>query len=65
MKVKIDGMSCNQCKMAIEKTFSKISGIKTYEVDLEKGEANITGNPDMNLVINEINKLGYKATLAE
>jgi len=57
-------MSCNHCKMAIEKTLSKISSVKTYEVDLEKGEANITGNPDLNLVISEINKLGYKATLA-
>jgi copper chaperone len=64
MKIKIDGMSCNHCKMAIEKTLSKISSVKTYEVDLEKGEANITGNPDLNLVISEINKLGYKATLA-
>ena len=65
MKIKIDGMSCNHCKMAIEKTLSKISSVKTYEVDLEKGEANITGNPDLNLVIRKINKLGYKATLAE
>jgi copper chaperone len=65
MKLKIDGMSCNHCKMAVEKALAKISGVKSYSVDLEKGEASITGNPDQKLVIDAINKLGYKATLAD
>jgi copper chaperone len=65
MKIKIDGMSCNHCKMAVEKALTKISGVKSYIVDLEKGEAHITGNPDQKLAIDEINKLGYKATLAD
>lgn len=65
MKIKIDGMSCNHCKMTVEKTLSKIKGIESFSVDLVKGEAIISGNPDQNLVIDEINKLGYRAVLAE
>lgn len=65
MKIKIDGMSCNHCKMTVEKALSKIEGVKSYKVDLEQGEAVVTGNPDHKLIIEEINKLGYRATLAE
>ncbi len=65
MKIKIDGMSCNHCKMTVEKTLSKIKGIESFSVDLVIGEAIISGNPDQNLVVDEINKLGYRATLAE
>jgi copper chaperone len=65
MKIKIDGMSCNHCKMAVEKALAKINSVQSFTVDLEKGEANIEGNPDQKLVINSIAKLGYQATLAE
>jgi copper chaperone len=64
-KIKIEGMSCNHCKMAVEKTLSNIEGIDSFSVDLEKGEALLTGNPDLKIVIDEINKLGYRATIAE
>jgi copper chaperone len=65
MKIKIEGMSCNHCKMAVEKALAKINDVKSYTVDLDNGEAIISGNPDRNLVIKEINKLGYKASLLE
>ncbi|UCE08893.1 MAG: heavy-metal-associated domain-containing protein [bacterium] len=65
MKIKIDGMSCNHCKMAVENTLSNIQGIESFSVNLEKGEAEIIGNPDQSLIVDEINKLGYKTTLAE
>jgi len=58
-------MSCNHCKTAVEKVLSKVDGIKSYTVDLETGEAVIEGNPDQKVVIDEINKLGYRATLAK
>lgn len=58
-------MSCNHCKMLVEKTLAKINGVKSFTVDLDKGEAHIAGNPDVNLIINEINNLGYQAILTE
>ena len=65
MKINIDGMSCNHCKMAVEKVLSKISNIESFTVNLEKGEAIISGNPAKQVVIDEINKIGYKATFVE
>lgn len=37
--VKIQGMSCNHCVMAVTKALSTIQGIKNPKVDLERGEA--------------------------
>lgn len=65
MKIKIDGMSCNHCKMAVEKALAKIVGVTSFAVDLEKGEAQITGNPNPKMVIDAINKLGYQASLMD
>lgn len=59
--IKIDGMSCNHCKMSVEKVLSEIEGIDSFFVNLEKGEAVISGNPAIDLVIDEISKLGYSA----
>jgi len=38
-KVKIQGMSCQHCVMAVTKALSKIGGLKDVKVDLGKGEA--------------------------
>jgi len=39
MKLFIDGMSCNHCKMRIEKALSEIDGVKNVEVDIAGGFA--------------------------
>jgi len=51
--------------MRIEKVLSQIVGITSFTVSLEEGKADISGNPDVNLVIEKINKLGYQASLAQ
>jgi len=38
-KIKIEGMSCNHCKMTVEKVLKEISGVRKAEVDLGKKEA--------------------------
>lgn len=38
-KIKIEGMSCNHCKMTVEKVLKEISGVKKVEVYLDKKEA--------------------------
>lgn len=37
--IKIEGMSCNHCKMAVEKVLKDISGVKKVTVDLGKKQA--------------------------
>lgn len=65
MKIKIDGMSCQHCKMAVEKALSKVPGVKSYSVDLDQGEAQVSGNPEIQSIIDAINKIGYRATSIE
>jgi len=50
--------------MAVENALSKIQGVESFSVSLKNGEALIVGNPDPNIVIDEINKLGYQAAPA-
>ncbi len=39
--IKIKGMSCNHCVMAVTKALNEIEGIKNVKVDLAKGEADL------------------------
>jgi copper chaperone len=38
-KIKIQGMSCQHCVMAVTKALGALPGIKSLKVDLARGEA--------------------------
>ncbi len=61
-KIKIKGMSCNHCVMAVTKALNDIEGIKNVNVDLAKGEADYdeVKTPDMDIVRKAIKKAGYE-----
>lgn len=44
MIIKIDGMSCNHCKMAVEKALKAVKGVESADVDLDKKQAVVTGS---------------------
>ena len=60
--IKIKGMSCNHCVMAVNKALNEIDGIRNVKVDLAKGAATFDeGKPiDMDLVRERIKKAGYE-----
>ena len=60
--VKIKGMSCNHCVMAVTKALNQIDGISDVQVDLEKGEATFDHGTsvDMARIKQEIEKAGYE-----
>ena len=60
--LKIEGMSCNHCVMAVTKTLEKIDGVSDVSVDLDKGVAtyNETKPVDESVLRGEIEKAGYK-----
>ena len=60
--IKIKGMSCNHCVMAVNKALNEIEGIKDVKVDLQKGEATFeeAKTVDMNIVRERIKKAGYE-----
>jgi copper chaperone len=59
--IKIKGMSCNHCVMAVSKALESIAGVDRLRVSLEKGEATFeeTGPVDMDLITEKIRKAGY------
>jgi copper chaperone len=60
-KIKIRGMSCQHCVMAVTKALGGIEGIKEVRVDLEKGEATFTEEKpiDRALIRERIAKAGF------
>jgi len=59
--IKIKGMSCGHCVMAVTKALGGIDGIKDVQVDLEKGEAAFTEEKpiDRALIRERIVKAGF------
>jgi copper chaperone len=42
--IKIEGMTCAHCKMAVEKALKAVIGVTDVRVDLEKKEAVVAGS---------------------
>ena len=65
VKIAVEGMHCHHCKMSVENTIAKIDRVKSFTVSLEKGEAEIVGEPDIQRVIAAIEELGYAAKVVK
>ena len=60
--IKIKGMSCKHCVMAVQKALGEIDGVKDVKVNLETGEATFgEAEPvDMNRIREAVQKAGYQ-----
>ena len=60
--LKIKGMSCNHCVMAVTKALGEVDGVSDIRVDLSTGEASFSesGSVDMDNVKEKIRKAGYE-----
>jgi copper chaperone len=60
--IKIEGMSCNHCVMAVTKALCGIDGVSNVKVDLAKGEATFdeTTPVDRNVIGERIRKAGFE-----
>ena len=45
--MKVNGMNCNHCKMAVEKALSSVEGVTAAEVNLAEKQAVITLSADV------------------
>lgn len=45
----ISGMSCVKCQAKVQNLLSEVKGVKTVNVDLTRGEANITIESHINI----------------
>jgi len=60
--IKIKGMSCNHCVMAVTKALSGIDGIANVKVDLTRGEATFEESKpvDRTIIAERIRKAGFE-----
>jgi len=60
--IKVKGMSCNHCVMAVTKALNAVDGIENVHVSLETGEATFdeTKTVDMAVVKEKVQKAGFE-----
>jgi copper chaperone len=59
--IKIKGMSCHHCVMAVSRALQAIDGVDQVQVSLDTGEATFeeTAPVDMTVIAEKIRKAGY------
>ncbi len=62
LRLKVEGMSCNHCVMAVKKALERVPGVERAEVSLERGEALVEGKPELKALLEAVAQEGYKAT---
>ena len=66
VSLKVEGMHCGGCTTGVKDCLQKLDGVKEAEVNLEKEEALVSYDPEKvtkEKMVEEINKIGYKASL--
>ncbi|MDE6282989.1 MAG: SO_0444 family Cu/Zn efflux transporter [Muribaculaceae bacterium] len=56
---KIDGMSCNHCRMTVEKAISAVPGVEKVVVDLSGGVATVDGTYDNTAIFKAVRDSGF------
>jgi copper chaperone len=57
--LKVEGMTCNHCKMRVEKALQGVSGVESVKVDLTAKEADVTGEVERAKLIKAVEEAGY------
>jgi copper chaperone len=57
--LKIEGMTCNHCKMRAEKALQGVSGVESVKIDLAVKEAIITGEAERANLVKAVKDAGY------
>jgi len=57
--LKVEGMTCNHCKMRAEKALQGVSGVESAKVDLAAKEVVVTGDAERASLVKAIQEAGY------
>ena len=60
LTIAVGGMTCNHCKMNVEKNLMNLEGIETVTANPDTEEVFIQGTADMDLVVKTVEGLGYE-----
>jgi copper chaperone CopZ len=59
-KIKVEGMTCNNCRAHVEREISEIDGIEEVSADLTTGEVSISGhNINYDQIKDAVERAGY------
>jgi len=62
IKLKVDGMSCDHCVRAVTNALAGVEGVEAVvEVNLDRGEAIVDGEPEISDLVAAIAEEGYSA----
>jgi hypothetical protein len=61
VELKIGGMTCNHCRMAVERALKEVPGSEAVEVDLHAGRAVVAGVADPMELAKAVESVGYTA----
>lgn len=61
VKLKVTGMSCNHCVMAVTEALKSVADVKNASVDLHSGEATVEGEAKPADLIKAVSQEGYQA----
>jgi copper chaperone len=64
LKLKVSGMTCGHCVLAVTKAVKAVPAVEDALVDLAHGEVTVTGGPDMAAVKEAITEEGYEVRAA-
>jgi copper chaperone CopZ len=67
-KLAIQGVTCGGCVATVKLQLKKTEGVTTYEVSLEKAEAEVTYDPartDPKKIAESVSKTGFPASVKE
>lgn len=59
--LKIDGMTCMHCKMAVERALKGVPGVTSVNVDIAKKQAVVADSADQSAMVKAVDETGYKA----
>ena len=62
MTLTITGMTCDHCKVAVQKALESVKGVSTVKVDLANGVARVEGTAQTELLIAAVEEEGYTAS---
>jgi copper chaperone CopZ len=63
--IKIEGMHCHKCELAITRALSQFVGVHEVEVDFASGQASVLFNKrtvSISQMMEAVNEAGYRAT---
>ena len=64
IELRVEGMSCNNCKAHVEKALKSVPGVENVEVSLQEGRASVKGNAPVEKLIEAVQEEGYGASIS-